>query len=460
MSTSTATGARPVPQRPPVAAAGPWSFPSSDTDVVLDNGLRVVSYDVPGQYVVTASLTVPMPLSAEPREIEGVASLMASLLDEGTTRHSSEEFATLLERHGIALSAGVNDGALVVDLDVPVRHLQTALGLLTEALRDPVFPDEEVRRLRSARLAEIEQERASAPHRAAREMIATLWAPYERASRPTGGTPHSVAMITRESAARFHAERIGPEGASLVLAGALDGIDLDQVVRATVGEWAAPAHTPAFVAVAPERAADAARVVIVDRPGSVQSELSLAWTGPDRHVPSGWAPYPVIGFVLGGSPNARIDAVLREEKGFTYGMRLGVRPRRAGGLVLAFGSVRADATVESVRLLTEILDPARVSFTDEEVRAGVDFIAGTAPGRFATADAIAGEASSLLMDGLPLDFTTTTRQATLALTADDLTQRYAALAPERWCTVIVGDAEQLIDGIVALGLGDVTVVAN
>lgn len=449
-----------APPRPGVAPPGPWAFPGPDSDVVLDNGLRVTTYDVPGQYVITATVLIPMALSDEPREFEGVASLMASLLDEGTAQHTSEEFAALLERHGIAFSAGVNDGALLVDIDVPLRNLSVALELLAEALAAPDFPEDEVRRLRAARLAEIEQERASAPHRAAREMIATLWAPYERASRPTAGTPSGVAAVTREAVQSFHAERVGPEGASLVVAGALGDTDLGHLVAVTLGAWTAPHHLPAARPTPPDPAEDAARVVIVDRPDSVQSEIVLAWQGPDRHAADGWAPYPVIGYVLGGSPNARIDAVLREDKGFTYGIRSGFRPRRAGGLFLTTGSVRADATAESVQILTELLDPGRVTFTEDEVRAGVDFLAGTAPGRFATADAIAGEAVSLLMDGLPLDFTTTNRDATMAVTAEQLTTTYAGLAPDRWCVVIVGDAVQFADELRDLDIGPVTVVPN
>ena len=446
--------------RPSVRPPGPWAFPHPSSDWTLDNGLRVLVYDVPGQYVISASLVVPLPLSAEPREVEGVASLMSQLLDEGTARHDSEEFAALLERHGMALSAAVNDGALMVDLDVPVRHLTTALALVTEALAEPAFPEDEVRRLRTARLAEIEQERASAPHRAARELMATLWAPYERAARPTAGAPSTVASVTPGHVRDFHAERVGPQGAGLVIAGALADLDVRAAVEATVGEWRAPAHTPAVSSMAPDLAVDAARVVLVDRPGSVQSEIAMGWRGPDRHVSGGWAPYPVIGFLIGGSPTARIDAVLREEKGYTYGLRTGVRPRRAGGLVLTSGSVRADATVESLQLLSDLLDPTNVTFTPEELRSGVDFIAGTAPGRYATADSIAAEAASLLMDRLPLDFTTSTRAATLALSAEELTSAYAALAPQRWCLVVVGDAAEYADPVRALGIGQVSVVAS
>jgi zinc protease len=447
--------------RPSVSPPGPWAFPHPASDRTLDNGLRVLVYDVPGQYVVSASLVVPLPLRSEPLEVEGVASLMSQLLDEGTSRHDSEEFAALLERHGVAFSAAVNDGALMVDVDVPVRHLSAALGLLTEALAEPAFPEDEVRRLKTARLAEIEQDRASAPHRAARELIATLWAPYERASRPTAGAASTVAAITAEHVRDFHAERVGPQGAGLVIAGALTGLDVHAAVEATMGQWHAPAHTPpSSSSPAPDVAVDAARVVLVDRPGSVQSEIAIGWRGPDRHVSGGWAPYPVMCFLIGGSPNARIDAVLREEKGYTYGIRTAVRPRRAGGLVLTSGSVRADATVESLETLSDLLAPENMTFTAEEVRSGVDFIAGTAPGRYATADSIASEAASLLMDRLPLDFTTSTRAATLALTAEELTTAYAALAPERWCVVVVGDATNYADPVRRLGIGPVSVVAN
>ena len=116
--------------------------------------------------------------------------------------------------------------------------------------------------------------------------------------------------------------------------------------------------------------------------------------------PGGWAAYPVLGFMVGGSPNARVDAVLREEKGYTYGIRSVFRPRRVGGLFLTSGSVRADATVESVQLL---LDPGlgREGFRAEEVQAGVDFISKTAPGRFATADAVADEAVTMALEGSP-----------------------------------------------------------
>ena len=148
----------------------------------------------------------------------------------------------------MALGAGVSDGGLLVDVDVPQRHLATAADLVTQALADPVFPEAEVRRILRNRLAEIEQERASSAHRAVKELARTLWAPGERAALPTAGTPESIAALTRDDLVDFHARHVGPVGSTVVVAGDLGGVDVVGVLEATLGTWRAPRHEPATAA--------------------------------------------------------------------------------------------------------------------------------------------------------------------------------------------------------------------
>lgn len=445
-----------TPPEPPVQPPAAWQF-ATPARTTLSNGIELLAYDIPGQYVISVRTVLPFPLSVEPREVEGVATIMARLLDEGTAEHSPEEFAELLERKGIALGASVTDGGLGVDLDVPKRRLPEALDLLRQALAEPVFPEPEVERHRKTRLAQIEQERALAPQRAAQEFIATHFDGADRASRPTAGTTASISALTRQHVVDFHAERVGPTGMTAVVAGDLSGLDVVALAEETLGSWVSDTHVPAPAATAPQRAADAARIVLVNRPGSVQSELLVGWTGPDRHT-AGWAAYPVLGFMVGGSPNARVDAVLREEKGYTYGIRSVFRPRRVGGLFLTSGSVRADATVESVRLLLDLLGSGRDGFIDEEVRAGVDFISKTAPGRFATADAVADEAVTMALDGLTTDFTTRTLDEMRRLDSEQLTEAYCRWVQGEWTVVVVGDANTYADAVRALGVGEVSIV--
>ena len=446
--------------RPEVVPPQPWAFPEPERHT-LSNGISLVTYDIPGQYVVSVRTVLPLPLTVEPRDKEGVAALTARLLDEGTERHTSEEFAQLLERKGIALGAGMTDSGLGIDLDVPKRRLGEALDLLQQALGEPVFPEAEVTRHVKTRLAEIEQERAMAPHRAAREFIATFFDSEDRASRPSAGTHETISALTRDDFVDFHRRFIGPQGMTVVIAGDLSGVDVRAAADEVLGQWRTEAQEVApRSAEPPVRAADAARIVLVDRPGSVQSELSVGCAGPDRRAEGGWAAYPVLAFVVGGSPNARVDAVLREEKGFTYGIRSGFRPRRRGGLFVTNGSVRADSTVESVKLLLEILESGREGFNDNEVRAGIDFISKTAPGRYATADAVADEAATMALDGLTTQFTTDNLLAMQSLDNDALVEAYRRWVDGQWTVVVVGDASLYADQLKELGRGEVTVVPN
>jgi predicted Zn-dependent peptidase len=189
----------------------------------------------------------------------------------------------------------------------------------------------------------------------------------------------------------------------------------------------------------------------------VQTELYLGCPGPDRRVEGGWAAYPVLGFVVGGSPNARIDSVLREDKGFTYGIRSGFRPRRRGGMFLTSGSVRGDSTVEALGLLLDILDKAREGFTEDETQAGVDFIGKTAPGRYATADTVADEAAGLALEGLTTDFTTANLRGLVDVNASVLAKAYLRYVTGEWTVVVVGDAAMYAEGVRGLGRGEVTV---
>ncbi len=445
--------------RPHVEPPHPWTFPVA-TESVLDNGLRVLLHDVPGQYVLSLRVVVPVSLAAEPAGKEGVTAMTARLLDEGTDEHGPEEFAELMERHGMALGAGVSDGGLLVDVDVPQAHLSTAAELVAQALARPVFPEAEVRRIIRNRLAEIEQERASAGHRAARELSRTLWDATDRAAVSAGGSTESVSALTRDDVVDLHRRRVGPRGATVVLAGDLGGERALDVLAGSLGRWANPEHEPTAAPTAPRPAADRARVVVVDRPGSVQTEIAIGCPGPDRSTPHGWAPHPVLSFVLGGSPTARVDSVLREEKGYTYGIRTSFRPRVAGGSFVAQGSVRSEVTAEATELLLGILDGARDGFTDAEVRSGVDYVGKTAPGRYATADAIADETAALALEGLPLDFTTRTLQDLAGLTREDLDTAYRRVATGEWSVVLVGDAEQVLPSLDGRVPGPVSTVAR
>lgn len=442
--------------RPAVTAPGPWSQPWA-VESELPNGIRVLLHDIPGQQVIAVRTVLPLSLADESPDHEGVSAMMARLLDEGAGDRGPEEFALALERHGAGLGAGVMDGGLSVDLDVPRRHLRAALGLLTDAITVPTFPQEEVRRILRNRVAEYEHESSSAPHRAARELIATLWASGDRASRPTAGSPDTIGRLDRAIIRARHAA-LGPAGAAVVVAGDLRDIDPHRLLTQTLGQWsyAAPAPSPLRP---PTPAPGGTRIVLVDRPGSVQSEFAIGAPAIGRSDPN-WPAYPVLAYVLGGSPGARIDALLREDKGYTYGIRAAMRPRVAGGSFLVSGSVRSDVTAEALELLMGVIEGARRGFGTDEIRAGIDFITRATPGRWATAGQVADETAALALEGLPLDFPQRTVRAMEGIEVPDVDAAMARLSASGWVIVIVADAESVADTVRATGIGPVTIVPS
>ncbi len=130
----------------------------------------------------------------------------------------------------------------------------------------------------------------------------------------------------------------------------------------------------------------------------------------------------------------------------------------AGGSFVAQGSVRSEVTAEATSLLLGILDEARDGFTDSELRAGTDFVARTAPGRYATADAIADESAALALERLPVDFTTTTLRDMADLDLDDLRSAYRRTVTGDWSVVLVGDADEIVPSLDGRVPGPVTTV--
>ena len=132
-----------MPKRPKARRPRPWSFPRGRT-FTLDNGLRVILHDLPGQYVVSAGLMLDVPLSSEPAGLEGVSLLTASTLGEGTVSHPGTSFAEAVEACGAVLDTTVGYSHVHALVDVPGAHLRTAISLLAEAVMEPQLLDADV----------------------------------------------------------------------------------------------------------------------------------------------------------------------------------------------------------------------------------------------------------------------------------------------------------------------------
>lgn len=462
MTDATPTIAMDLHPKPASGPPRPWAFPAAERGA-LPNGLTVLRCHRPGQRIIAVDVNLDAPLSAEPTAQEGLATIMARALSEGTDRHSAEEFAAELERCGASLHADADHAGVRVSLEVPASRLAKAMGLLADALRTPAFADSEVERLVRNRLDEIPHELANPARRAAKALYGSLFPAEARLSRPRQGTAESVERIDAKAVRAFYDAHITPATATAVVVGDLTGIDVDAVLKDTLGTWTGPATSP--LAWRPVTADDTCRVLIVNRPGSVQTQLLLGRCGPDNHDRV-W-PAQLIGIhCLGGTLTSRLDRVLREEKGYTYGIRASgqVLRSRADGTGLSLlsirGSVATDVTGPALADLWQVLRTlAAEGLRDEERDVAAQFLVGVAPLRYETSAAVAGTLADQVEQELPDDFQA---QLYARLAETGTVEASAAVVnafrTDRLVTVLVGDAEQIYEPVADLDIGTVSVV--
>ncbi|MFB9440927.1 M16 family metallopeptidase [Streptomyces showdoensis] len=450
--------------QPQPGEAKPWAFPAPERGA-LDNGLTVLRCHRPGQQVVAVEISLDAPLDAEPEGLDGVATIMARALSEGTDQHTAEEFAAELERCGATLDAAADHPGVRVSLEVPVSRLPKALGLLSEALIAPAFEESEIERLVNNRLDEIPHETANPARRAAKQLSKELFPADARVSRPRQGTEETVAAIDAAAVRAFFDAHVRPATATAVVVGDLTDVDLDKVLAETLGAWTG---TPAALRpMPPVTADDTGRVVIVDRPGAVQTQLLIGRVGADRHDRV-WAAQVLGTYCLGGTLTSRLDRVLREEKGYTYGVRAFGQVLRSDGegngasLLAISGSVDTPNTGPALDDLWKVLRTlAADGLTDAERDVAVQNLVGVAPLKYETAASVAGTLADQVEQHLADDYQaqlyarlaeTGTVEATAAVVN--------AFPVDRLVTVLVGDAAQIEEPVRALGIGEVTVVTG
>jgi zinc protease len=438
--------------RPTIAPAAVWAFPAP-TRARLNNGIEVMIFDLPGQHVISTHLVLDSPLNAERRDIEGVATICARTLDEGTLRHNGEEFAELLETEGAGFGVDLSLSGVQILLDVPASHLDRALELFAEAVTEPSLADRDVNRHVQLRLAEIEQAQANSSQTASIAFREAVFEETKRASRMNGGEPETVSQVTQDVVEAFHRDHFGPSGATLVIAGDF-AEDPVVVAERCLGSWqnerqrrvAAEEPTPARP-----------YALLIDRPGAVQADIRYGSFGIDRLDPR-WAPISVASYAMGGAFLSRLNAVLREEKGYTYGVRMNFAPLRTGGSFAVQGSFRTEVLVDALAITREMIKVDGVPFTSQEVTDAVAFFTGVSPLRYATADGVADQAATQRLAGLPDDYVDRSLAQLRSVTPEAATEAYRSVVhPEELTLVVVGDAERLAEPLRALGFPDLEV---
>jgi predicted Zn-dependent peptidase len=430
----------------------------------LDDGLELVCAHVPGRPLLQAQLLVRGDAgggaSSEEAALAGVTVLLARAMPEGTARRDAVELVEAAERLGAALGADAGWDSLAAYVEVPRARLGPALGLLAEMALEPSFPEREVARLRDERLNDLRQAMADPRRRVERAFAATVYSEASPFARPLAGTEDTVADLDHEALSVRHRQLLRAGACTLIVCGDLDGLPIEELAAASFRSWPAPADAPAPAAGIAAHPGGP-RVVVVDRPGAPQSEVRVGHVGLPRRIPDFHA-VSVMNTLLGGLFTSRLNRLLREERGYTYGVHSAFDMRRAAGPFAVRCAVESAVTVPAIVDIMSELRRIRETAPDPvELATARDYLVGVFPLRYETSAQVAGALSGLVIHELPDDELDRYRPAISRVDAEAVQAAAAAhLDPDGASVVVVGDAERWVDALRDAGLGEVAIVRD
>jgi predicted Zn-dependent peptidase len=409
------------------------------TRTTLANGADLIvseKHDLP---LVSFSLTVLGGWEQfEPADRRGLAGITASMMSEGTTSRDGEGLSNALQLLGTSVTVGIGGDSGAMGFVSTTAKFGPTLDLLADMLVHSTFPAPALERIRAQRLVSLAQAKAEPRAMANRVFPRVLYGP----SHPFGQltTEDTLKAITRDDVVAFHKVYFQPGRTVVIVTGDVTPAVAKATVEKALAAWAAGGTRPAFT-YPPLPGKQPTTIYLVDKPGAAQSTFAIGNPGPPRSTPD-YFPLEVMNTMLGGLFQSRLNANIREEKGWSYGVNSyfafghGPGPFRAGGDIT---SAKTDvALVEFMKELRGIQGARPV--TDEELQTAKDAMVQSLPGMFGSVSSINGAIAALWTAGLPDDYYQRYGRAVAAVTKADVVRvakQYIDL--DHLAIVIVGD---------------------
>jgi predicted Zn-dependent peptidase len=440
----------------------PFHFPRIITRQ-LRNGLELRAVTHRAVPIAAVALLVRGGSSVDPPAAHGLVSITAGMLDEGSRGQSALEIADRVARMGGELDVDVGMDAVVIGLTTLDRFLDAGLALVHEIVTEPTFANDDFNRVRNLRLERLRQMKDHAAAMAERAFARVVYRdhPYGHLSL---GSEAALAAMTVDDARALHAALYNPAAITVIVVGDRPEEELLDRAEAAFGTWSGAANAVPVdrdAALRPPPDEPEARLAVVSRPGAPQSELRIGHACARRSTPDYHA-LLILNTILGGDFVSRLNLNLREEKGFTYGVRTGFNLRRGVGPFVMQTSVGTDVTgpalSEAWKEIREIATTRPAS--DAEVAQALAAVSKGYPRGFETAGQVARSVAQLALHGLPDSYFEEFVPKLAQVSADDVThaaQRY--LDPSKMTTVIVGDLDKIAASLPGLGLGPHRVMA-
>ena len=426
----------PTEAMPKPLASRPATFPPYEIRT-LSNGLRVVVVEHHEQPLVSLRLLIGAGTAQDLPPKLGVANMVATLLDQGTTTRTAEQIADAVDTIGGTVSVGAGTDATFAHITVLKDSVSLGLDLLSDIVRSPAFPQDALDRQRDQLRAALRVSYQD-PAYLASIVFRRLVYGFHPYGYPGTGTPATIERITRSDLVEHHQRFFAPGHSILAVVGDVTRAGAFAAVDKAFGGWDRREVQAAIVLGPP---APARRVVIVDLPGAMQTEIRAGHLGILRNS-ADFTAVDLAMRMLGGEGANRLQQVLRSQRGLAYGAAAGVNAHLKFGDVFAETETIPEAAGEALRvIMSEFFRLQRDRVGVRELDNAKAVLAGSVPLGIETPDDIATKVLAALFYELPLSDFETFRERTNAVTPDDIQRAARAhLRPDRLSMVLVGYA--------------------
>jgi zinc protease len=410
-------------------------------ETVLPNGLKVIVFEDKRLPLVSYRLGFKTGNINDPKDSIGLTSAITALLNEGTKTRTSLQLAEEIERLGASISSSSTEDTTIVAASSLSLYSSEVLRLLADVTLNPAFPESEHALYKKNTIEGLKFQRSQPAFLASEQIAKTLYGthPYGIISP----TAVDIEKTTREKLAAFHAKMFTPNNATLIVVGDVNRENLLKEIKDNFGGWQKGAVEKMTFSVLPVRTATT--LTVVDRPGSIQSNIVLANLAIDRSNPD-YFPVLVMNQILGAGASSRLFMNLREAKGYTYGAYSSFETKRLAGNFETNAEVRTPVTGDSLKEFFYELNRVRnEKATEKELRDAKSFLTGVFPLPAETQEGLTNLLVSQQLFDLPADYLRTYRDKVNAVTLEDV-ERVAKkyIAPDKIAIVIVGDAEEIL----------------
>jgi zinc protease len=436
--------------QPPVGPDPEVTIPAVWTSS-LTNGLKLYGIKQSELPLVQYSIIISGGHLLDAIDRAGVASMTASLMNEGTKNKTPEELEDAIKLLGASISFYGGSENITVRVSTLARNFEQTIGLVEEMLFEPRWDEEQFNLAKSRVINNLKRNKANPSYLASNELYKLIFGENNILSVETAGTEESVNTITTYDLKEFYNKNFSPSLAKFIIAGDIDQQRVEAALAGINTRWQVKDVTIPEIKVAapPEKS----QIYFIDVPGAKQSVIYIGCPSIPRTDPDYYPAY-VTNYKLGGSFNGLFNLILREEKGFTYGARSNFSGAKNYGTFMASSMVRTNSTLESVTIFKTEMEKYRETIPQEYIDFTKSALLKGNARNFETLGSLLGMLNNIAVYDLPADYIKKEEAFVKGLTVEkqlELAKKY--IDPSRMYYVVAGDAGTQLKELEKVGLG-------